>query len=55
MVKAELIIQCWQCGNQETVVEILKDEVIDFNLDKLCSNCSSGWMTKKELIIKKLA
>jgi hypothetical protein len=55
MVKVELIIQCWQCGKQETIVEILRDEVMDINLNKLCSNCNSGWMIKKELTIKKLA
>ena len=54
MVKANLIIKCWQCGKEEKVVEILEDSVVDFNLDKCCSHCNSGWMIKKELSMTKL-
>ena len=54
MVKAIIIIKCWQCGKEETITEIVNDQVIDINLDKLCSNCNGGWMTKKELTLKKL-
>jgi hypothetical protein len=54
MVKADLVIKCWQCGNEETVVEILGESVVDFNLDKRCPLCN-GWMTKKELTITRSA
>jgi galactokinase/mevalonate kinase-like predicted kinase len=55
MVKTNLIIKCWHCGKEETIVEVLDDNVVDINFDKLCSNCNRGWMIKKELTIKKLA
>ena len=54
MVKANIIIKCWQCGKEETITEIVNDQVIDINLDKLCSNCNGGWMTKKELTLIKI-
>jgi uncharacterized Zn finger protein len=54
MVKADLIIKCWQCGKEETVVEMLEESVVDFNLDKRCPQCG-GWMTKKELTITRSA
>jgi len=40
MVKAELKIKCWKCGSEENVEEILEDRTVDFNLDKICPNCS---------------
>jgi hypothetical protein len=55
MVKAVLVIKCGQCGKEETVVEILGDRVVDFNLDKMCSDCGGSRMTKKELTIESLA
>lgn len=54
MIKADLIIKCCQCGKEETVVEILEESVVDFNLDKRCPYCD-GWMTKKELTITRSA
>ena len=54
MVKATLTIKCGQCGKEETIVEVFGDRVVDFNLDKLCSNCDGSWMTKKKLTIESL-
>jgi hypothetical protein len=53
MLKCSLIIKCWNCGNEETIVKIFGDNVIDFNLDKLCYRCNSGWMIKKDLTLQK--
>ena len=52
MVTAKLNIRCWNCGREEEIVESLADGTVDFNLDKLCPFCRTGWMTKKELIMK---
>jgi hypothetical protein len=54
MKNAFLTIKCWQCGREETIAQILVDNVVDINLDKLCPFCTSGWMVKKALTIEKL-
>jgi hypothetical protein len=36
MVKADLIIKCRYCGNEETIMQIIEDSIIDINLDKIC-------------------
>jgi len=53
MIRAELKIKCWTCGQEEEVTRILDDGTVDFNLDRLCSTCGSGWMVKKDLAFKK--
>ncbi len=53
MIKTDLTIRCWNCGNEETLVQALEDNVIDINLDKLCPRCNRGWMIKKELTLQK--
>jgi NMD protein affecting ribosome stability and mRNA decay len=52
MVIAELKIKCWKCGREEDIREILEDRTVDINLNKLCPDCFSSWMTKKELTIR---
>jgi hypothetical protein len=52
MKKASLLIKCWKCGQEETVKELLNDNVVEINLDKFCTNCNQGWMIKKELTIE---
>jgi uncharacterized Zn finger protein len=54
MVISELKIKCWKCGKEEDIVEVVDDNTIDFNLDKLCPNCRDVWMIKKGLIIKRV-
>ncbi len=53
MVMADLKIQCWKCGREEEIREILEDRTVDINLDKICPNCPGSWMTKKEVTINK--
>lgn len=54
MVIAEMKIKCWTCGAEEDITEVVDDDTVDFNLDKLCPKCRAGWMTKKELTIKRV-
>ncbi len=53
MIIATLVIRCWQCGNEEVIIETVEDNTIDINLDKLCPRCNRGWMVKKELVFQK--
>ncbi len=53
MIRAELKIKCWTCGQEEEVTRLLEDGAVDFNLDKVCPTCRNGWMVKKELALKK--
>jgi hypothetical protein len=54
MIEAYLTIKCRNCGREEAVLRLLSDGAVDFNLDKLCPHCQSGWMTKKELTMKNM-
>ncbi len=53
MVVADLKIKCWKCGKEEEIRQILEDSTVDVNLDKICPICTSAWMTKKELTLRK--
>jgi len=52
VITATLTIRCWNCGGEEEIVRSLEDSAVDFNIDKLCPRCRSGWMVKKELTMK---
>jgi hypothetical protein len=54
MITAKLKIVCWNCGREEEVIEVVEDGTVDFNLNKLCPGCRSGWMIKKELTMRTL-
>ncbi len=53
MIKSNLVIRCWNCGNEETISQTHGDNVMDVNLDKLCPKCNSGWMIKRDLTFQK--